>query len=83
MNLHGARSFLNTIWSFIWLYDSKRMLPEAFVTQLSRDVMTPSISDQDHKDHNELAVLDGVANCFCLYLPFLPREDGNGRDAKC
>ena len=45
VNLHRARDMLNTVWSFIWLYDSKRMLPEAFVIQLSRDVMTPSISE--------------------------------------
>ena len=45
VNLQGAQSLLNTIWSFIWLYDSQRMLPEAFVIQLSRDVVTPSISE--------------------------------------
>ena len=45
VNLQGAQSLLNAIWSFIWLYDSQQMLPEAFVVQLSRDVVTPSISE--------------------------------------
>ena len=45
VNLHEVQDTLCTVWSLIWLYDSKRMLPEAFAMQLSRDVMTPSISE--------------------------------------
>ena len=35
----------STAWSVSLLYDSGRMLPEAFAMQLSRDTMIPSISE--------------------------------------
>ena len=36
---------LNTVWSVILLYDSGRMLSEAFARQLSRDDVVSSISE--------------------------------------